>query len=467
MLLSCHCMFSSLDYPEVAPRPGVRGRDPLRWAHGPGQCASRGDRRDPCATGSHVPGPARCDLGRAAGRRPPHQCRARESGCRTGSPATCSPGRLRDELTRIRRTRSPTRRSSRRSIWLPARTSSRPSPTASTARSRNAAGPSPVANASASSWLAPRCWIPRFCCSSSRPAPSTRTPRRASSPASPRPAPAAPRSSRPPAHSYSPPPTRSSSSSTAGRPPVDRTPRCWVRTRHTGRSSREGGPVKPPPGLHTDHTRRRLPVASATVRRNVIEVVRHHRRALVGVLLLARGGRTDRTDRSMVVGHLVDEITGARRIERVNQLLLVLVVGLLAQTLLTWFARRRAPSSLPKPIFAKVREDFVASTVRLPLSVVERAGTGDLVARTTGMSTPWPTSCGWPCPACSSPGRASWPSSWPPVHGTPGRGGLRRRASAALAPGPGLPAAALPGHQWGARDLRDACRVSPRRPCRG
>ncbi len=142
--------------------------------------------------------------------------------------------------------------------------------------------------------------------------------------------------------------------------------------------------MKPPPGLHTDHTRRRLPVASsATVRRNVIEVVRHHRRALVGVLLWHVAAALTALSAPWVVGHLVDEITGARRIERVNQLLLVLVVGLLAQTLLTWFARRAA-FVLAETIFAKVREDFVASTVRLPLSVVERAGTGDLVARTTG-----------------------------------------------------------------------------------
>ena len=142
--------------------------------------------------------------------------------------------------------------------------------------------------------------------------------------------------------------------------------------------------MKPPPGLHTDHTRRRLPVASsATVRRNVIEVVRHHRRALVGVLLWHVAAALTALIAPWVVGHLVDEITGARRIERVNQLLLVLVVGLLAQTLLTWFARRAA-FVLAETIFAKVREDFVASTVRLPLSVVERAGTGDLVARTTG-----------------------------------------------------------------------------------
>src|SRR5690606_32386611 len=34
-------------------------------------------------------------------------------------------------------------------------------------------------------------------------------------------------------------------------------------------------------------------------------------------------------------------------------------------------------------VFAELREQFLATVTRLPLSVVERAGTGDLVARTT------------------------------------------------------------------------------------
>ena len=44
---------------------------------------------------------------------------------------------------------------------------------------------------------------------------------------------------------------------------------------------------------------------------------------------------------------------------------------------------RRASFVLSERIFAQLREDFIGSSVHLPLSVVERAGTGDLVARTT------------------------------------------------------------------------------------
>ncbi len=52
------------------------------------------------------------------------------------------------------------------------------------------------------------------------------------------------------------------------------------------------------------------------------------------------------------------------------------------QTAITWVARR-ASFVLSERIFAQLREDFIGSSVHLPLSVVERAGTGDLVARTT------------------------------------------------------------------------------------
>ena len=63
------------------------------------------------------------------------------------------------------------------------------------------------------------------------------------------------------------------------------------------------------------------------------------------------------------------------------------IVGLLAiflvvETILTWFARR-ASFVLSEKIFAELREDFMRRVLALPLSTVERAGTGDLVSRTT------------------------------------------------------------------------------------
>ena len=62
--------------------------------------------------------------------------------------------------------------------------------------------------------------------------------------------------------------------------------------------------------------------------------------------------------------------------------MLVLAAFLIAQTTLTWLARR-ASFVLSEQIFAELREDFMRRVLALPLSTVERAGTGDLISRTT------------------------------------------------------------------------------------
>jgi ABC-type multidrug transport system fused ATPase/permease subunit len=59
-----------------------------------------------------------------------------------------------------------------------------------------------------------------------------------------------------------------------------------------------------------------------------------------------------------------------------------LVVSSLGCALLTFFARRRS-YVLGETVFAQLREEFLASVLALPLVEVERAGTGDLLSRTT------------------------------------------------------------------------------------
>jgi len=60
----------------------------------------------------------------------------------------------------------------------------------------------------------------------------------------------------------------------------------------------------------------------------------------------------------------------------------VLVVASLAYAVLTYFARRRS-YVLGEIVFAQLREEFLQSVLALPLVEVERAGTGDLLSRTT------------------------------------------------------------------------------------
>ena len=134
----------------------------------------------------------------------------------------------------------------------------------------------------------------------------------------------------------------------------------------------------------TDHAARTLPIASnATVKAHTKVLVRDHRGPLSWVLgwhvvaaLVALVG-------PWVIGQVVQEVTtGDGSLGRIDMLIALLVAAIIVQTVLTWVARK-ASFVLSERIFARLREDFITSSVRLPLSVVERAGTGDLVARTT------------------------------------------------------------------------------------
>ena len=83
-----------------------------------------------------------------------------------------------------------------------------------------------------------------------------------------------------------------------------------------------------------------------------------------------------------LLGKLVQSVQDGTTRRHVDTLVLLLAAALLAQTLLTFFARY-ASFVLSEKMFAELREDFMQRVLALPLSTVERAGTGDLVSRTT------------------------------------------------------------------------------------
>jgi ABC-type multidrug transport system fused ATPase/permease subunit len=83
-----------------------------------------------------------------------------------------------------------------------------------------------------------------------------------------------------------------------------------------------------------------------------------------------------------ILGRLVQAVRDGTTLDYVDRAVLVLLGFLVAQTVLTWFARR-ASFVLSEQMFAELREDFMKRVLSLPLSTVERAGTGDLVSRTT------------------------------------------------------------------------------------
>ena len=134
----------------------------------------------------------------------------------------------------------------------------------------------------------------------------------------------------------------------------------------------------------TDHARRTLPIASAAVvRRHVGVLLREHRGPLLRVLLWHAVAAVVGLTGPYVIGQVVGAVTGGTAtLERVDRLVLLLAGAVVVEAGVTWVARRSS-FVLSERVFARLREDFVASAVRLPLSTVERAGTGDLLSRTT------------------------------------------------------------------------------------
>ena len=126
-----------------------------------------------------------------------------------------------------------------------------------------------------------------------------------------------------------------------------------------------------------------LPIAGrAEMRRQATALGARHRRALIGVLLLHGLAAATGLVGPPLLGSLVQSIQTGIDTAQIDRVVLILLVFLLAQTVLTWFARR-ASFLLSERMFAELREDFMRRVLALPLSTVERAGIGDLVSRTT------------------------------------------------------------------------------------
>ena len=126
-----------------------------------------------------------------------------------------------------------------------------------------------------------------------------------------------------------------------------------------------------------------LPIADGPeLRSQVRRLGRHHRRALAGMVGLHAAAAAAGLAGPPLLGALVQSVQDGTTSAYVDKILLLLAGFLVAQTILTWLARR-ASFVLSEKIFAELREDFMRRVLALPLSTVERAGTGDLVSRTT------------------------------------------------------------------------------------
>jgi ABC-type multidrug transport system fused ATPase/permease subunit len=127
-----------------------------------------------------------------------------------------------------------------------------------------------------------------------------------------------------------------------------------------------------------------LPIASSKqVRSHGLTLARSYRRELVRMLSLYALAAVAGLVGPWVIGSLTQDIDNhALTISRADVLVAVLFGAALIQSVFTFMSRRRS-YVLGETVFARLREEFLGHVLGLPLSRVERAGTGDLLSRTT------------------------------------------------------------------------------------
>ncbi len=126
-----------------------------------------------------------------------------------------------------------------------------------------------------------------------------------------------------------------------------------------------------------------LPVAdSAEVRHHARRLARRHPRALIITLGLHALAAVSGLAAPRLIGTLVEGVQRGTTAAKINQVIIVIAVFIVVQSLLTRWARFRS-FALGEQVLAELREDFVDDALALPIGTVERAGTGDLLSRTS------------------------------------------------------------------------------------
>lgn len=129
--------------------------------------------------------------------------------------------------------------------------------------------------------------------------------------------------------------------------------------------------------------RQTLPIADPTaVRRHARRLARRHPRELGVTVLLHSIAAITGLATPRLIGDLVEDVQNGTTGASVNKVLAAIAVFIVAQSLLTRWARFRS-AALGEQVLAELREEFVDNALALPIGTVERAGTGDLLSRTS------------------------------------------------------------------------------------
>jgi ABC-type multidrug transport system fused ATPase/permease subunit len=129
--------------------------------------------------------------------------------------------------------------------------------------------------------------------------------------------------------------------------------------------------------------RQLLPVANGPeVRRYARDLARRHPRQLSLALVLHVLAAIAGLAAPRLIGNLVQDVATGTTVSTVDNTILAVAAFLIAQTVLTRYARY-VSYTFGELVLAELREDFVARSLRLPIGTVERAGTGDLMTRSS------------------------------------------------------------------------------------
>ena len=126
-----------------------------------------------------------------------------------------------------------------------------------------------------------------------------------------------------------------------------------------------------------------LPVADGRqVGRYVVSLARRYPKMVWGAAALHVGAALAALASPRLLGDLVEEVQQGTTVAHVDRTILLLAGFLLLQTVLTRYARYLSFVTGER-VLAELREDFVENTLALPVGVVESAGSGDLLTRTS------------------------------------------------------------------------------------
>ena len=126
-----------------------------------------------------------------------------------------------------------------------------------------------------------------------------------------------------------------------------------------------------------------LPVADGRqVRAYVLALFRRHPRMIWGAFALHASAALATLAAPRLIGDLVEAVQQGTTVDHVDTVLALLAAFLVAQTVLTRYARYLS-FVLGEQVLAELREDFVDDVLALPVGTVESAGSGDLLTRTS------------------------------------------------------------------------------------